>query len=382
MLIYSRFLLGVFCLLLPLTLHSTDILHSSNGNVRIRANLNPNVVLGDPKLDNTILVITAPTDKKDIHIVSDCEHQEATLYKTGGTDGMMTYVMQLSFLSSCESPTIRVGDSEGIFTDTIFTLPLHSLSEIRSDFINTKSPELLTIMGSGQTITGGTGVTIVEKLRYIQMLYENLDTALKSNLAGDIIHDREDTKYTSPVAGYVLPSKNNLIPGAGRPYRRDTTDGIHHGWDILAPYGTPVQALAKGQIIRIVNNWTWDHFALMGKGPFSADDKLRNLDIFRGNQVWLQSMDGNVTFYSHLSKISPDMVVGTIVDKGTYLGDIGMSGVPDKNYKDFHLHFEIQQNPFHEDMRNPNYLDIMRWEYIGKGAGSASVHEKMKEIFE
>jgi murein DD-endopeptidase MepM/ murein hydrolase activator NlpD len=190
-----------------------------------------------------------------------------------------------------------------------------------------------------------------------------------------------DIRYLSPVAGYELPYKDKLIPGAGRPYRRDTTDGIHHGWDILAPFGTPVQTLAKGKVIRVINDWTWGDFKKLKKGNLTRDDELMNLNIFRGNQIWLQTMDGNVTFYSHLSKISPDITVGSEVNAGTYLGNIGISGVPDKNYKDIHLHFEVQQNPFQEGMKNPTYLDIMRWNYIGEYMKRGEIYAKMREIF-
>lgn len=93
-------------------------------------------------------------------------------------------------------------------------------------------------------------------------------------------------------------------------------------------------------------------------------------------------MDGNVTFYSHLSKISPDITVGTHVDKGAYLGNIGTSGVPEKDYQNVHLHFEIQQNPFREDMRHPTHLDIMRWDYVGDHLRVPQVQEKTREIFE
>ena len=149
----------------------------------------------------------------------------------------------------------------------------------------------------------------------------------------------------------------------------------------MAPYGTPVQSLYKGKIIRIVNNWTWSDFGKIKKGNITNDDRLTNLDIFRGNQIWLQTMDGNVTFYSHLSKIAPDIQVGDMVEAGTYLGNIGTSGVPDRNYKNIHLHFEIQQNPFQGIPQSPSYIDIMRWNYIGKGLKKDEVYIKMTEIF-
>jgi murein DD-endopeptidase MepM/ murein hydrolase activator NlpD len=75
-------------------------------------------------------------------------------------------------------------------------------------------------------------------------------------------------------------------------------------------------------------------------------------------------MDGNITFYSHLSEIAPNIKIGSHVKRGEYMGKIGTSGVPEKNYKNIHLHFEIQENPFRENMKNPSYLDIMRWNYL------------------
>lgn len=92
-------------------------------------------------------------------------------------------------------------------------------------------------------------------------------------------------------------------------------------------------------------------------------------------------MDGNVTFYSHLSRISPNITVGSYVEAGIYLGNIGISGVPDKNYKNIHLHFEIQENPFHENGEVPTPLDIMRWDYVGENMKRSDIYAKMREIF-
>lgn len=150
----------------------------------------------------------------------------------------------------------------------------------------------------------------------------------------------------------------------------------------MAPYGTPVRAIAKGKIIRIINNWSWDDFKKLKKGNLTKDDEAENLNIFRGNQIWLQTMDGNVTFYSHLSAISPEISVGSLVEGGINIGNIGTSGVPDKNYKDVHLHFEIQKNPFIENQKNPDYLDIMRWDYLGENINANKIREVMREKFD
>lgn len=350
-------------LIYPFTLHSTDIYISSEGKVKIYTSLNPWIIPGDMKLGSTVLVVSTPNTNEGVRIISSCDHRESILYEKT-SDSKTLYVIELRFPNVCEQKDIFIGDKENVFTDTIFSPPLSSTSETESIFMNTKSSELLDIMRSEvPKIQKGTGTAIVEKLDYIETLYKNLSMNLRGDIARDILNNREESKYTIPVNGYNLPTKDNAIPGTGRPHRRNVTDGIHHGWDIMAPVGTPVQALTKGKIIRIVNDWTWDDFNKLKRSHLTTDDLLTNLDIYRGNQIWLQGMDGNVTFYSHLSRISPDITIGTQVDTGDYIGNIGITGVPDKNYKDVHLHFEIQVNPFREDMKNPNYLDIMRWNY-------------------
>ncbi len=370
-------------LTLPLSLNSTDIYHSSGGRVVLHASLNLSIIPWDSKLWNTILLVSAPADREGIHIVSDCTKSESVLYRTGSLNNSTVYIVKLDFPTSCESPVIQIGDSEGVFTDTILRLPFTTVSEIIDMSINTDSQELLSIMRAGSSRSdSATGTTIVQKIERIQTLYRNVDSSLRSDIARDILLDREDTKYISPVAWYILPTRSDRVPGAGRSYRKDTTDGIHHGWDIMAPYGTPVRALSKGKVLRVVDNWKWSEFATMGKWPFSDDDKLRNLDIFRGNQIWLQSMDGNVTFYSHLSKISSTLRVGASVEKWAYLGNIGASGVPEKNYKNIHLHFEIQENPFRKDVKKPSFLDIMRWEYVWEHTRRDQMSEKVRQIFE
>jgi len=375
----------IFCcvaLIIPFTIHSTDIYTSSHGEVKIYANLNSHIILGDSKLGNTLLIVSAPIEQKDIHIVSACEHTESVLYKEPTQNKKMVYVIQAVFPASCDIREIRVGNSENIFTDTIFSLPLESLNHLENSLIDTDSAHLLNIMREPSiALESGVDGRLVQKLSHVQTLYKNLDIALESDMARNILQDRDGMKYISPVAGYELPNDSVRIPGAGRPYRRDTTDSIHHGWDIMAPYGTPVQSLAKGKVIRIINNWSWADFKRLKIGNLTQDDEAENLNIYRGNQIWLQTMDGNVTFYSHLSAISSDITVGSMVEAGTTMGNIGTSGVPDKNYKNIHLHFEIQENPFLENEKNPSYLNIMRWNYIGEHMSANHVREVVREKF-
>lgn len=48
----------------------------------------------------------------------------------------------------------------------------------------------------------------------------------------------------------------------------------------------------------------------------SSDQKLKNLDILRGNQVWQKTLKGEVIFYSHLEDVDSDLKEGMFVEAG------------------------------------------------------------------
>lgn len=209
--------------------------------------------------------MTAPSEKEDLRIVTPCKHRESVLHEETKEDETKVSVIQLAFPSACDTRQISIRDRENIFTDTVFSLPMESFSQLENGLINTDSDRLLGIMREPSVPLPEKGSSIKTRLEYLRAVYTNLDIALMGDTARDILHDRDNGKYISPVAGYHLPTKDNIIPGAGRPYRKDTTDGIHHGWDIMAPFGTPVRALSKGKIIRIVNDWSWAKFDTLKK---------------------------------------------------------------------------------------------------------------------
>lgn len=96
------------------------------------------------------------------------------------------------------------------------------------------------------------------------------------------------SKYISPVLGKPLTIRSDIIPNAPRPYRKQTTDAIHHGYDIFAPIGTPVVAPSTAWVMRIASGFVWQDFQKLKKSDSLTDlDRARNLDLYRGNQVWL-----------------------------------------------------------------------------------------------
>ena len=109
--------------------------------------------------------------------------------------------------------------------------------------------------------------------------------------------------WVAPVANYRLSAGF----GSGGSL---WSSGRHTGQDFSAPRGTPVRAVAAGQII-------------------SAGSAGRY-----GKQVAIRHSDGTVTTYSHLSSIS---VSSGTVKTGQKIGAVGSTG----NTTGPHLHFEV-----------------------------------------
>ena len=105
--------------------------------------------------------------------------------------------------------------------------------------------------------------------------------------------------------------------------RKDGTDKPHQGWDLKAAVGTPVYAVAEGEIIAVDT---------AGAGDYGKTITLRFL--FDGQWYF--------AFYAHLSDIS--VTTGDIVHAGKEIGTSGRTGNAAhlKAAADEHLHFEIR----------------------------------------
>ena len=113
--------------------------------------------------------------------------------------------------------------------------------------------------------------------------------------------------------GYVFPVYGQawFSDSFGAP-RADT--GWHHGIDIFAPMGTPLFAVAEGEIFSV----GWNNLG--------------------GNRLWLRDKKGNEFYYAHLSAYSPLAVNGMRVKAGAVIGFVGNTG--DAITTPPHLHFE------------------------------------------
>ena len=158
--------------------------------------------------------------------------------------------------------------------------------------------------------------------------------------------------FISPIAGIVLPERENSLPGAPRHYRH----GVHQGFDLYAwPDGTQVttstevRAVRDGVVIRA--DWDYENPSKSQMDEWLA--KCRQLgytpgeilDHLRGRQVWLDHGNGIVTRYAHLSAIAEGVEAGQEVQQGQVIGYVGNSGTPESLYNpdaEIHLHFEIR----------------------------------------
>lgn len=249
------------------------------------------------------------------------------------------------------------------------------LSQYRQD-LNMLSWSLDTFSQSGMTM----GSAITRKYQK-DIKLEELNT--KITFLQNLLQQRgKQEKYASPVPWYRVPLWANIIPWAGRPYRKDTTDGIHHGWDIYARVGTPVAALDDGYILRRVSAFEESDFERLDRSqPLTPEKQAMNLDVYRGNQVWLLTNQWEIIFYSHLDSVA-DIPVGAKVSRWDMLGTIGISGVPGHNYSHPHLHFEIQL-PNLEILPRfiPKLETMLSWSWAAKDMKRKEVQKVTKEIF-
>ena len=116
--------------------------------------------------------------------------------------------------------------------------------------------------------------------------------------------------------GYVFPVFGTAAFGdTFGAFRGDVAGHWHHGEDLVAPRGTPLLAVADGNLFSI----GWNDIG--------------------GWRLWLRDDGGNEFYYAHLDAYSPLAVAGRRVKAGDVLGFVGTSG--DAEGGPPHLHFEI-----------------------------------------
>lgn len=100
--------------------------------------------------------------------------------------------------------------------------------------------------------------------------------------------------------------------------------GQHIGIDFAAPLGTPVVAVADGEVIHVGPNGGY------------------------GNLIIIDHGDGHHTYYAHLSAFAQDLRTGIQVRRGEEIGQVGSTGFSTGP----HLHFEIRKHGQYVDPAN------------------------------
>lgn len=159
--------------------------------------------------------------------------------------------------------------------------------------------------------------------------------------------------YVVPVDGATISSRISHLPGALRAYR----NGRHEGFDfyqgtvsVPITYGTPIQAVAGGTVIRADHDYVEmsqeEYDRVIEESRSSLSTPPEHLDRLRGMQVWIEHPGGFVSRYAHLSGIAPELQVGAAVTQGQTVGFTGNSGTLEAvqlTEDDPHPHVEIWQ---------------------------------------
>ena len=105
--------------------------------------------------------------------------------------------------------------------------------------------------------------------------------------------------------GYVFPVFGAAAFGdTFGAFRGDVAGKWHHGEDLVAPRGTPLLAVADGNLFSV----GWNDIG--------------------GWRLWLRDDGGNEFYYAHLDAYSPLAVAGRRVKAGDVLGFVGTRATP------------------------------------------------------
>jgi len=165
--------------------------------------------------------------------------------------------------------------------------------------------------------------------------------------------DPDDLRgFTFPIEGACLPSRDEVMPNAPRPYRSGTSEGVdfYHG-DVCTEVrrGIPVRAMFAGVVIRADHDY--DEVTEAQANVYTARAEAQGftdeeaLDAFRGRQLWIDHGNGVVTRYASLHSLEPSIAVGVAVRAGDAIGGVGESGSPEATTApgtQIHLHIELR----------------------------------------
>lgn len=364
----------------------TDSSFYKNSDINFKWVLNKDIYLWNSDFRQNLVVYESNIDISNYKIQSVCNLDFKLLSKNQNN-----YIFLLNFLDDkCSNNNFYLKDKENnIISNTNFELNLindFDLYNKYSDYSTKDLEKILFELDKKQDSLKLYSKVKINSLN-INFLKKNrlyLEYVYNINIIKNIIKKRED-KYLIPVVWHKLPNWKNIskFPNWPRPYRADYTLWVHEWWDIDAPYWTKVVSLDDWIIINIVSWFKFEDLDKIKKWNISYEEKLINLNYLRWNQVWIKTMKWDVAFYSHLSEINPELKIWDIVKKENFIWKTWITWIPDKNYKDYHLHIELRKNPYnYKKAWNYTKLDYMWWDWYYSTLNVKQLLQNQYNIFQ
>lgn len=346
-----------------------------------------NIYLNSWILDNVIVVFNSNDDISNYKIHSNCETKTQFLYKLNSHVFFNFKILE----KSCFNENFYLKDEKwNVLSNTHFKLNLVSDFELYNKFTD-YNDELLALAKKKY-------LSQKDKFKlfaFVDNTNPNFDFIKKSRHYSELDYQtwkieeillKRNQKYLIPIVWYQLPDWKNpsKLPNSFRPYRADYTNAVHEWWDIDAPMSTKIISIDDWIIIKIVNDFNFSDLEKIQKGDnLSYAQKVKNLDILRWNQVWLKTMKWDVIFYSHLDKVNYELKVWDKINRWQYIWNVWITWVPDKNYTDYHLHFELRKNPYlKENAWNNTLEDYMNWDWYFAWESKEYILKNQYNIFQ
>ena len=356
-----------------------------NDKTSVYFKLSDNIYTDSLSLKKTKIIFKSDTDITNSKIYSNCNIYSKNIGKKWDL-----YLFDLKFLDNkCNSKYFYLKDEKQIVLLKI-KLSLRNKYKIFSNFLDYKTDKLERF----RNVLENKRSKLLKYKKYDNTSEINYYTFLKNNrllneityiknVINSIIEWRE-LKYSIPVKWYKLPNNYIKVPNSWRGYRADYTDGVHHGWDIDTKFWEEVVAIDDAIVVRVVSDFEFDDLNAIKKSKdLTQEEQVKNLDLLRGNQIWLKTMKWDVSFYSHLNEVYPNIRAWAIIKRWEPLWTVWITWIPDKAYNDFHLHFTIQKNPFIENkVWKYIYDDYMSWDWEFKWRSSDFILKNQYNIFE
>lgn len=140
----------------------------------------------------------------------------------------------------------------------------------------------------------------------------------------------------------------SVVDSKGEAYSGDWKDNRNY-----YIFGDTVYAPATGKVLK-TNNHFEDN--IPGRLAFNIQDLTTNKELFSGNCIVIDHLNGEYSFLVHLKKGSVMVKEGDTVKKGEPIGQVGNSG--SSMYA--HLHYQLGDKP---DYTNSNGLPIYFHDY-------------------